>query len=852
MRQLYLFLILLLLPYWSMSQAAVVKGKVVDKLGNPLEAVSIAIPGFEQGTVSDKNGYFELKVPADSSIFLYFSYIGFYTERFPIFIQAGESRRIEVELRQKTETFQEFVVEDKESRRSSLTRLDPKLVNKLPSASGNFEAILFTLPGVTSNNELSSSYSVRGGNYDENLIYVNDVLVYRPFLVRSGQQEGLSFINSDMVSSIQFSAGGFEARYGDRMSSVLDIKYLKPRGFGGSVSASLLGGSIHLEDASKNYRFTQIHGLRYRSNQYILGSLDTQGDYQPTFLDYQTNLSYDLNEHWELSFLGNISRNRYLFVPETRETDFGTVNEALRLTVFFQGQEIDEYQTAMGALTAKYNNHRGLNLKFISSNYFSDEVETFDIEGAYRLDELERDLGSQEFGDVKFNRGVGGFIDHARNYLNARVNSLEHKGEYAKSSSKIHWGLQYQREDILDELNEWYYVDSAGFSSPQSGGVRGWTFFEEDSLQLNPIPVSPRNKIELKEVIRAKNNVISNRVMAYAQWDKVIELDSAELAFTAGARLNYWDFNGQLLFAPRLTMSFIPNWKKDVLFRASWGYYHQPPFYREMRNLFGQVNPNIQAQTSIHYVLATDVNMKLWNRPFKFTGELYYKQLKNLIPYEIDNVRLRYYAENISEGYARGIDLKLNGEFVKGIESWVSMSVMDTKEDILNDQYYEYFNSEGEKIIPGFTFDQVAADSNLIVPGFIPRPTDQRVNFALFFQDYLPKFPSYKMSLNLVFGSGLPFGPPSYNRYMDTLRIPPYRRVDIGFSKQLLKEDREKKDKGAFKHFKDMWIAAEVFNILQINNTISYLWVRDVSDRQYAIPNYLTSRRINLRLVASF
>lgn len=852
MQALRITIFLLFLSTSLMAQKATLTGRVSDELGRPMQAVSVSIPGYPKGSVTNQSGNFSFNIPPDSSVIVYFSFIGYFTERVPMLIKAGESRKIDVGMRRKTETFQEVVIEDKETRRSTLMRLDPKVVNKLPSASGNFEAILFTLPGVTSNNELSSAYSVRGGNYDENLIYVNDVLVYRPFLVRSGQQEGLSFINSDLVSSIQFSAGGFEARYGDKMSSVLDIKYKKPKKFGGGFSGSLLGGSIHIEDASKNYRFTQIHGLRYRSNQYILGGLDTQGDYQPSFLDYQTYLTYDLSDLWELTFMGNLSRNRYLFVPETRETDFGTVNEALRLTIFFQGQEIDQYQTATGAFSANYKNPNGLDLKFITSSYLTDEVETFDIEGAYRLDELERDLSSQEFGDVAFNRGVGGFIDHARNYLNAWVVSTEHKGSFKKESNKFHWGVKLQHEDIFDELNEWYYVDSAGFSSPQGVGVSGWTYLPEDSLQLNPIPVAPRDEINLKETIRAENRVISNRAMGYAQWDKVIELDSAELSFTGGLRFNYWDFNDQLLISPRITASFIPNWEKDVLFRAAWGYYHQPPFYREMRNLFGEVNPEIRAQTSIHYVFGTDINLKLWNRPFKFTGELYYKQLRNLIPYEIDNVRLRYYAENISEGFARGIDLKLNGEFVKGVESWASLSVMETKEDIQGDEYYEYFNAEGDKIVPGFTFDDVAVDSNLIVPGYIPRPTDQRVNFALFFQDYLPKFPSYKMSLNLVFGSGLPFGPPSYNRYMDTLRIPPYRRVDIGFSKELLSQNRKKKESSPFRHFSDMWVSLEVFNILQINNTISYLWVRDVSDRQYAIPNYLTSRRINLRLVANF
>ncbi len=817
-----------------------------------MEAVTVAIIGTSGGTSSDKSGNYSLEVEAGIEQTLVFTHIGFIQKKFLLNLKPGQIKALDVSMEVETKEIDPFTLEDQETRKSTFTRIDPKVISKLPSVSGNIEAILFTMPGVTSNNELSSQYSVRGGNFDENLVYVNDVQVYRPFLVRSGQQEGLSFVNSDMVSDIRFSAGGFEARYGDKMSSVLDITYKKPVRFGGGVTVGLLGGTAYIEDATDNHRFTQIHGIRYRSNSYVLSGLDVQGDYKPSFFDYQSYLTYDINDEVELSLLTNVSRNRYRFVPETRETDFGTVNEALRLTVFFQGNEIDQYQTGMGALTLKYQPKQSLMMKFIASAYVTEEQETFDIEGAYRLDELERDLSSQEFGDVKFNRGVGGFIDHARNYLSAYVFSGEHLGNWYMKQSTIRWGLKYQHEDILDELSEWYYVDSAGYSVPHGPGITGFYFYDNDSNQINPIPISPRSEIGLKEVIKANNSTISDRVMGFAQWDHVFDIGESELSLIAGARFNYWTFNNEITLSPRASMVFKPNWKTDILFRAAWGYYHQPAFYREMRDLFGNINANIRAQQSVHYVFGTDLNFKLWNRPFKFTGELYYKYLNFLIPYEIDNVRLRYYATNNSSGYAQGIDLKLNGEFVKGIDSWASLSVMEVREDLNDDFYYEFYNAEGEKIIPGFTFDDVAVDSTRFEPGFIPRPTDQRVNFGLFFQDYLPKFPSYQMQLNLLFGSGLPFGPPTYDRYRDTLRIPPYRRVDIGFSKQLLDDDRETKDKGPFRHFRSAWLTLEVFNILQINNTISYLWVRDVSDRQYAIPNYLTTRRINLRLVMKF
>ena len=703
---------------------------------------------------------------------------------------------------------------------------------------------------MSSNNELSSTYNVRGGNFDENLIYVNDVEIYRPFLIRSGQQEGLSFINSNMVQSVEFSAGGFESRYGDKMSSVLDIKYKEPRKFGGSAMVSLLGAELSLESTSKDYRFTQIHGFRYRSNQYVLKGLDTEGDYKPLFMDYQGYFTYDINPELEIGLLVNYSRNRYQFVPQTRETEFGTVNEALKLTVFFEGNEIDQYETGMGAFTTTWKPRKNVNLKFIASGFQTREQETFDIEGAYRLDELERDLSSQNFGDVKFNRGVGGFIDHARNELEGNVFNLQHKGFWGKNDWEFRWGARWQYEQIHDVLKEWEYQDSVGYSVTQYPGITSWTYLNGDSTQ--PIPVSPRDEIELKTLVKAENNVTSNRIMGFLQSAKSWNLDTHQLTFIAGIRANHWSFNNELVVSPRASLGFKPNWKSDWLFRLAWGYYHQPAFYREMRDLHGNINQNIKAQESIHYVLGSDYEFVMMNRPFKLTTELYYKRYNNLIPYEIDNVRIRYYATNNSNGYAGGLDLKLYGEFVKGIDSWVTIGLMKTEEDLVDDYYYEYYNSEGETIVPGYTFISTPVDSQIFYPGFIPRPTDQRFRFGLFFQDYVPKIPALKVNLNFLYGSRLPFGPPSFDKYKDTLRMPAYRRVDIGFTYEFLEMGRTKKQDGFFRYIDNAWLSIEIFNLFGINNTISYLWVRDISDRIYGIPNFLTNRRFNVKLSANF
>ena len=810
-----------------LAQEATVNGYIFNKESKKaLPDITIAVKGIPGFSNTDSTGKFSLNVPAERDIIIVVKNIGFKEVNLKRNYKAGSINELNVDLESNVNTLGTVQIEDKQARSSTLTRIDPKLLYTLPTT-GGFEAILKTLPGVSSNNELSSQYNVRGGNYDENLIYVNDIEIYRPFLVRSGQQEGLSFINADMVSSILFSAGGFDAKYGDKLSSVLDVQYRNPRTFGGTVQGSLLGGSVHLEGISKDARFSAIGGIRTRTNQYLLRTLDTQGDYKPFFADGQLLLNYDFTPEFSLQALGNYSRNRYNMVPQSRQTKFGTVNEALQLNVYFDGQEVNDFETYLGALTGIYKPNRDLKLKFITSAFRSYEFETYDVQGQYYIDQLETDLSKPNFGDVKFNRGVGTFLNHARNYLTSTVVNAEHKGFYKNAT----WGAKFQHEIITDKLSEWQNIDSAGYSLPQS------------NLEL----------LELKEVIKQKIDLESNRLMGYYQnhWSWQGK-DTSEYRLTLGARTNYWTLNKQLLISPRGTFSVKPNWKRDFLFRFSSGIYSQPAFYRELRNFKGEINRNLKAQQSIHFVLGSDYNFKIWNRPFKLLTEVYYKQLSNLVPYEIDNVRIRYYAENLAKGYATGVDMKLNGEFINGIESWFSLSVMKTAEDINNDFYYAYYNSDNELIRPGITANAIATDSILFRPGFIRRPADQRVNVGMFFQDYVPKIPKLKMHLNLLYGTGFPFGPPSYERYKDTLKMPPYRRVDIGFSWQLISEDQKLPQKNLLHYFKSMWLSIEVFNLLAINNTISYLWIKDITDRQYAIPNYLTNRQVNVRLVTKF
>jgi len=828
----WLALSFLLMCFYTVTAQnnAQIEGTLKDENKQGIPFASVAVLGTTIGSSTDSIGNYSLKVPSEQKLKVVFTHINFDSQSFELQLKAGETRKLNRILKLKENLITEAIVKDDANRATTMQRIDPRIAIVIPSVGGGIEAVLKTFAGVSSNNELSSQYNVRGGNYDENLVYVNDVQIYRPFLVRSGQQEGLSFINPDLVGSINFSAGGFEAKYGDKMSSVLDVKYKRPRKFAATVTGSLLGGGVHVEGSSKDYRFSYLAGFRYRSNQYVLGSLDTDGQYRPRFVDVQSLFNFDINDKWSVSLLTNYAQNRYQFVPENRETEFGTISEALRFTVFFEGQEINTFETLMGAITTEFRPSPKLKLKLIASAFRSNESETFDVQGEYWLDALENNFGADNLGEVAFNRGIGTFLDHARNYLTANVLSARHIGKWFDGFRIMQWGIKYQYEDINDKLSEWSMIDSSGYSLPQN-----------------------TNELQVSELLKTEINLQSNRISGFLQ-NTWLFSDTSKHLLTFGARFHYWDVNKQFIVTPRANYSFNPKWKKiDMIFRLSGGMYYQPPFYRELRDLNGTLNKNVRAQQSYHAVLGMDYNFKAWNRPFKLVTEVYYKYLNDLVTYEIDNVRIRYYANNNSRGYATGIDMKLNGEFVKGIESWASLSVMTVQEDILDDFYYDYYNDQGQKIVYGITENQVVSDSVKQEPGFIPRPTDQRVNFSLYFQDHIPNLPSMKMHLNLVFGSGMPFGPPDFVRYKDTLRIPPYRRIDIGFSYMILGE--KKKFVGAknpLKYFKSIWISLEVFNLLGTNNTLSYLWIADITNRQYAVPNYLTARRLNAKIVMKF
>ncbi len=812
--RLFLIILFIYLPLNLLAQeeTATIYGKITDPEGKPIFLVNISIPGTTHGTVTDEEGSFSLTIPANVSVRIVISCMGYEQVEERVKVAPGERIELHKTLQIAIQRLEEVSVSEEYSRSSTLTRINIRTLDHLPTTTSSVEAILRTLPGVISTSELSSQYSVRGGSFDENLVYVNDIEIHRPFLIRSGQQEGLSFIHSDMVSSVKFSAGGFEAMYGDKMSSVLDITYRRPVQFGGTVTASLLGGSLHLEGISKKQRFTHTSGIRYKTSQYLLKSLETKGEYIPKFLDFQTYLTYRLTEKFEITFLGNIANNNYKFIPETRSTDFGTFHNPLNLVIFYDGQEVDRFNTYMGALTAHFRPDENLSLKFIVSAYSSIEEEKFDIQGQYLINELDNRVGSETYGDSILNIGIGTFLNHARNNLDAYVYAVSHIGFYSYGNNNIRWGIKWQNERINDHLSEWEMIDSSGYSIPYSD-----------------------SKVLLSEVIKSVNHLFNNRITSFIQNTQSFEDANAKYFLNTGIHFNYWDFNNQFLISPRIIFSIKPYWNQDIMLRASTGYYHQPPFYKELRYPDGTINPDIRAQKSIHFVLGGDWIFTAWDRPFKLSSELYYKRMKDLIPYKLDNVRIRYMGENRARGYAAGIEFKLHGEFVPGAESWASLSLMKTEEDIPDDYIYR-----GNK-----------------EPGYYPRPMDQRLNFGLFFQDYFPHRPDYKVHLNVLYGTGLPFSPPDNERYDLVFRMPPYKRVDIGLSKSLKAPDKVLSERNPFRFFRSIWLNAEIFNLLGVNNTISYLWVKTVFNQEnmpgeFAVPNYLTSRRLNVRITAKF
>lgn len=857
LRQLAFTVSFLMMSFSILAQTGMIKGTVSAKNGETI--VGATITDVSTGKYlgqTNVDGTYNIELEAGTDRKIRFTAMNFEEKIFKVDILEGQEKVLNVRLI--IRSIGVVQVQGIDERKGAIKKIPVKIVSEVPSISQGIEQVLIIAP-VNISNELSSAYSVRGGSFDENLVYVNDIQVYRPFLVRSGQQEGLSFPNPDMVDNIVFSAGGFEAKYGDKMSSVLDIKYRNPDSFEGRITGSLLGGSVQVgdriifnqSDEKKEEGYISYNiGARYKSNSRILGTLDTQGEYNPNFFDLQSLITWKPKKYGvaEFSFLGNISRNQYNFEPASRQTDVGTINEALRFTVLFEGEEQSQFETFFGAFSAKFLTSESTFLRFTASAFQTYESESFDILGQYRLDELERDFGSDDFGEVLRNRGVGAFREHARNNLDANVFNIAHSGtKEVNKDNFLEWGGKFQLENINDRLSEWKMIDSAGYASPRPNDVVGFI----------DIADRPFQEIQVTDLIKSKNVLSSQRANLYLQNRRSWENDKdAEFTLNVGLRGTYWSYNQEFVGGPRAQFSYAPDWtferdsltyNRDIVFTLSGGVYYQPGFYKELRGINGELNPEIEAQQALHVVAGVDYLFKIWGRDFNLRSEIYYKDLNNLIPYEVENVRTRYYATNNSNGYATGLDLMLNGEFINGVESWMRASLLRTQENLTDDSYIQYINTDGDLIEPGFTLNQEIADSTTVYPGFIPRPTDQTFSFSMIFRDQMKKWEQYKVLVSMFYATGLPYGPPTFERYLDVLRLPAYRRVDIGFSRDFFHK-REKEDP----FIKSGWLSLEVFNILDINNTNNYTWVEDINGRQYGIANFLTGRRLNLKLHFEF
>ena len=801
-----------------LSQKATVRGVILDVFDEPIPSVNITFGNT--GAISDLDGYYLIEITANENVQITYSHIGHKNVQATLNLSNNEDYELNPVMKTDIEQIATVVISGRENKRvEGITTLSPEAIRRMPSAISGVTSLLTSLPGINSNNELSTQYAVRGGNYDENLVYVNEIEVYRPFLIRSGQQEGLSFVNDDLTSSVDFSAGGFQAKFGDKLSSVLDITYRKPTEVQATLDASLLGVSVSAGNISDDGKFTGIVGLRYRDNSLFVNAKETQTNFKPTFLDAQTYLSYKFNNKLEIGFLGNVAINKYSYKPLTRQTNFGTLADPVALLVFYEGQEEDKYDTYFGALKATYVASQNYTAKFIGSIYQTQEQEYFDILAQYRLGEVDTSIGSENLGDVTFSEGIGSQLTHARNNLDALIVNLEHKGNATIGENEIEYGVKFTHEDIRDRVQEYEIIDSAGFS------IRP-PLIDFANLQ----PYEPfTSEIVPYTNIRAQNDVQINRLSGYGQWSRRTTIGSSDLWLNAGIRAHNWTVSGQdiqsttqTVFSPRGQLSLKPNWDRDMLFRLSGGVYHQPPFYRELRDSTGTVRPGVKAQKSIHIVLGNDYSFNLWDRPFTLNSEVYYKKLTNVNPYTLDNVRIRYRASNNAVAYAYGLDLRLAGEFVPGTESWISLGYLKTEENI-DDK------------------------------GYIFRPTDQRLKIGMLFQDYVKVVPNLKGYLNLQYNTGLPGGSPSYaDPYDFQERLPDYKRVDLGVSYVLIDATRPKEE-GVFKYFKELTLGAEIFNIFDVQNSISNTFVRDVYTKvQYSIPNYLSPRVFNVRLTAKF
>ncbi|MDZ7739814.1 MAG: TonB-dependent receptor [Bacteroidales bacterium] len=781
-----------------------ITGYVYDEQGQPVQLVNIGVKDMPYGSYTKEDGSFSLQLPADNKQHkLVFSAIA-YINRELTFSASSDTIVFNIIMQQAVTKLQDVTVREYRQREEPLLKNIPlKDIDLLPAAAGSLEKLLVSLPGVNSNNELSSQYRVRGGNYDENLVYVNDIEIYHPVLIKTGRQEGLSFLNPDLISNVRFSSGGFNASYGDRMSSVLDIRYRQAVENRATVKLGLLTSSAHIEGISKNKRFSYLAGTRYKTNQLLLQTMDTKGRYRPAFYDIQSLLRYRLTEKAGLSLMGSYSSNKYSFIPGSRKSTFGSISEAYQLYVLYQGSETNIYRSVNLALALDLETAAGTSHKFIAHYYNSAEEEKYDIRGSYSLNLLDKNLGSENFGDSIMNVGTGSWLSHARNLLGFNIYTLNYKGRWENRDNVLRWGLKYNNESNNDRIREWKKIDSAGYSIPYSD-----------------------TGLILSEVVSNDTILSTRRAEAYLINNYSLDVSGHRFILSGGARLSYWSFSGELLFSPRLSLSWnLPS--KNMRYYIAGGVYYQPPFYREMRYPTGRVNADIRSQKSVHTVVGTDFDFSLGVTPFRFTGEVYYKDLDNIIPYKYDNVRIIYSAENSAKGFVRGLDLRLNGEFVKDAESWISLSLMDARHDIQGDDY-----------------------------GYFPSPSDVRFSSNIFFQDYFPSNPGYRAHINIHFSTGIPVSSPYTDRYDNYHRMPSYRRVDIGFTRVF--KNRDKPGGGKFLSlFREVIAGFEVFNLLDIRNTISYNWLTTVNNlsgesRQYAVPNYLTGRSFNIKLSCEF
>jgi hypothetical protein len=849
MLQKYFLLCLFLISgFASFAQGfGTVKGTAKDSSGRKLDFITVVVYEDQKyATSTDNSGNYSLQVPANENLTLVFSSINTLPARQKFIIGPNQTMVINPVLTARQNNLDSALIKAKRTDIAAST-VEVRAQGELAAPNESFEANLaFQSLGVSKTNELSSNYSVRGGNFDENLVYVNDFEIYRPYLIRSAEQEGLSFVNPDMVDNVKFSSGGFQARYGDKMSSVMDVTYRRPDSLSGSFYASLLGYGAHLEGTDKKNRFAFSVGVRQRTSQYLLTSLDTKGQYSPNFLDVQALLTYRISEKLGLEALVNYSRNQYTFIPVDRSTTFGVLTNVLNLDVYYNGQEADLYQSSTDGIALVYDPTPDVHIKFLGSYVLDREKEAFDITGQYYLGQVQSNLGASNFGQVLYALGSGGIQNWGRDNLSMNVYTAATRGTWIKGHHNVMWGADYKREMVTDQISQWNYLDSAGYSVPYTQTIN----------YNNPINPFTRDTLNLNNVLKSNNALNGNRLSFFIQdtWQFGSSEQQNRFTFNYGLRMQYYSVNKEIpVPTPRAQFSWKPKGKKDIVVTAATGLYYQPPSFREMLNSFtGVLNTSMKAQKSFHAILGFDYAFKAWGRPFDFTTEAYYKNMWALDPYQYSDDLIQYLGNNSAVGYAYGLDTRLHGELAKGLESFLTISVMKTAMKIGGASYEEYFDSANNQIPYSADNLPLIKDSTKVHPGYFPSPTDQRVNFNLYFQDYIPKFPFIKIHINLVFATGLPFGPPGENFYDNTLRMTPYERVDIGFSGQLWTPKWAKKPNKFNQGLKSVWISAEVFNVFNFDNVVSYLWVADYSGDQYAVPNYLSSRRVNVKVAFKF